>query len=164
MAHLIWRTFQKVLKMRHNLELVARPEGVLEAVMDNGLVWRTCPETDKDSPGGSPLLANQAEPLGYVYFIRAGRTNLVKIGWATDVDKRQRELQTASPHPLHLIGYEPGSLFDEADWHDRFKHLRVRGEWFLLAADLRDTINKLPYTNCSFVQFLPLSLLTRNAT
>jgi hypothetical protein len=103
------------------------------------------------------------QPEGHVYFIRAGRTNLVKIGWAKDVDKRHRELQTASPHPLHLIGYMPGSLFDEAAWHERFAHVRVRGEWFRLTTELRGVIGRLPYQDRGFVQFLRLSLLTRNA-
>jgi hypothetical protein len=100
---------------------------------------------------------------GFVYFIRAGRTNAVKIGYAANPDERLRELQCASPHPLHMLGYMPGTKFDEAKWHSRFAVERIRGEWFTLSFALRSAINELGISDCGFVQYLSLSLLTRNA-
>lgn len=100
---------------------------------------------------------------GFVYFIRAGRTNAVKIGYAKDPEARQRELQCASPHALHMLGYMPGTSFDEAEWHGRFADERIRGEWFTLSSALRSAINELSISDCGFVQYLSLSLLTRNA-
>jgi hypothetical protein len=96
---------------------------------------------------------------GFVYFIRAGRTNAVKIGWAGNPEIRIR----ASPHPLYMIGHMPGTMFDEADWHSRFEAERIRGEWFTLSERLRIAINGLSVSDCGFVQYLSLSILTRNA-
>jgi Meiotically up-regulated gene 113 len=78
---------------------------------------------------------------GYIYFIRAGRTNKVKIGYAKNPYKRLDGMQVGSPHHLYLIGYCPGTRDDEFDWHREWQHLHTRGEWFTLAQDLRDAIN-----------------------
>lgn len=53
--------------MRDNLELVARPEGVLKSHMDNGLVWLTAHETPEVSPVAPPQLAN---PLPYTLLVK----------------------------------------------------------------------------------------------
>jgi hypothetical protein len=100
---------------------------------------------------------------GFVYFIRAGRTNAVKIGFATKPEERLRDLQCASPHPLHLLGYMPGDRSIEWDWHQRFEADRIRGEWFNLSFRLRSAINGLSVADCGFVQYFNLSLLTRGA-
>lgn len=78
---------------------------------------------------------------GFVYFIRAGRTASVKIGYGKNPYKRLDDMQVGSPHPLYLIGYCPGDRSDEFAWHKRWQRLHVRGEWFKLAQDLRDAIN-----------------------
>lgn len=69
-----------------------------------------------------------------VYFARAGER--VKIGKARDVAARLRELQTSAPFKLELMAVMPGSFEEERAVHDRFKHLRVVGEWFELRDDL----------------------------
>lgn len=79
---------------------------------------------------------------GYVYFIRAGRTGAVKIGWARDPQKRLDTLQTGNQHQLHLLGYIPGSVQDEYDWHEMCADLRIRGEWFRLTNTLAGLINR----------------------
>lgn len=100
---------------------------------------------------------------GFIYFVRAGQTNTVKIGYATDVEKRLSNLQCASHHELRLIGHLPGSRDDEAGWHQRFAKERIRGEWFKLSARLREGINDLALQRCGYVSYIHLSLLTRNA-
>lgn len=100
---------------------------------------------------------------GFVYFIRAGRTNAVKIGWAVDPHKRLEALQTGSPHRLYLVAYTPGSHADEQDWHERYRAARIRGEWFTLTGDLRHEINRLHVIVEGAVSYLHLSILTRGA-
>jgi hypothetical protein len=73
--------------------------------------------------------------VGFVYVIHAQGCGLFKIGWAKDPAKRIRDLQTASPDALELVGSRPGTLRDEADLHRRFRPLRIRGEWFALAPE-----------------------------
>jgi hypothetical protein len=72
-----------------------------------------------------------------IYFIRAGRKRLVKIGYSKGHPSiRLKTLQTGSIEPLELIGMLDGDPRDEAEWHRRFRHLRVTGEWFRWTSEL----------------------------
>ena len=72
-----------------------------------------------------------------IYFIRAGRKRQVKIGYSKDHPlKRLKTLQTGSVDELELIGMLEGEPRDEAEWHRRFRHLRIRGEWFRWTSEL----------------------------
>lgn len=75
-----------------------------------------------------------------VYFIQAGEPDAqgfahVKIGFTTDVEKRLRQLQTASPAPLKVVARVIGTRAIEAFFHRMFAHRRVGGEWFRLRSD-----------------------------
>jgi len=76
-----------------------------------------------------------------VYFIKAG--NVVKIGIAANADKRLRELQTANPHRLELLGTITGGRSKEMELHERFHHLRLSGEWFTASAELLEYVAAL---------------------
>lgn len=65
-----------------------------------------------------------------VYFIQAGPTGDVKIGYAKDPAKRLRHLGTGSSEPLHIIRLFEGEVADEMALHRRFAAYRGRGEWF----------------------------------
>lgn len=75
-------------------------------------------------------------PRSFVYFIEAG--GFIKIGFTTDLASRLLSLDTASPHRLNVIRQEPGTLTDEAAYHERFADLWVKGEWFRFEGALRD--------------------------
>lgn len=120
-------------------EVVARPEGVYFRCMDNGLNSLTDDETASEPSGAPPVLANQT----FLYFIREGRRGPIKIGYAIDPKTRLIRLQTGTHRDLTLIAWVPGSQKDERDWHRRFSHLRIRGEWFLNRRELRDAIAPL---------------------
>ena len=72
-----------------------------------------------------------------VYIVRAGDTDLYKIGFSRDVSSRLDTLQTASPHKLSLV-----HIFDGADesiesaLHDFFEERRSHGEWFFFGDEL----------------------------
>jgi hypothetical protein len=73
-----------------------------------------------------------------IYFIRSGDDGAIKIGRTLgSARERLAALQTSIPTPLFLvatiIGADP-SL--EQRLHRRFRHLRVRGEWFRPEAEL----------------------------
>lgn len=71
---------------------------------------------------------------GWIYVIQSGE--FIKIGFATDVAKRVRGLETGSPHPIAVLHEMRGTLEDEARFHGRFASYRVRGEWFRKDGDL----------------------------
>lgn len=75
-----------------------------------------------------------------VYFIQAGDSDtegnaLVKIGFTTDVAKRMRQLQTASPMRLKVLEQVIGTHAIEAYFHRLLRDRHVQGEWFKLHPD-----------------------------
>lgn len=80
------------------------------------------------------------KPPGFVYFAEVNGS--VKIGFAVNVRTRLSSLQTASRAPLRLLGTVPGSAEVESFLHWQFRALRERGEWFRLADELRDFIER----------------------
>lgn len=81
---------------------------------------------------------------GKVYFIRANGKGAVKIGYATDVKSRLSGLQTSHRHKLAVVGVISGSRQDEKDFHKRFAHHRISGEWFNCKGDLLEFLATVP--------------------
>jgi predicted DNA-binding transcriptional regulator AlpA len=71
----------------------------------------------------------------HVYFIRAGQ-GAIKIGIARDPRKRLFELQVGTSDELRILHTIPGTEDTERALHERFAHLRLRGEWFRAGFDL----------------------------
>lgn len=66
-----------------------------------------------------------------VYFIQAGENGPVKIGYATDVAHRCRDLQTGHYEALRIIRViETANSTAERWLHRHFDAERLRGEWF----------------------------------
>ncbi len=81
-----------------------------------------------------------------IYFLRDDKAGAIKIGYAADVAKRVRTLQTGNPTPLQLVGAIPGTMTDESRYHRRFAAFRVhpdRREWFRADAELVAAVNAL---------------------
>lgn len=74
--------------------------------------------------------AGRIAEVGAVYLLRDKFTGLAKIGWARDVERRAKSLQTGHPNPLQVTACVAGSRRVEADIHRLFADRRVRGEWF----------------------------------
>lgn len=81
-----------------------------------------------------------------VYFLK--RFQFVKIGYAEDVCKRIRDINRGSAIipgmvcvPVKLLATIPGGYAKEQALHQRFRHLRVAGEWFVRTAELERFIN-----------------------
>ena len=81
---------------------------------------------------GKMLEKYDARPAGVkrVYFIQQGEDGPIKIGFTVDLRKRLVALRTSTPHPLRLLLEVPGGEDVERDWHKRFAHVRLNGEWF----------------------------------
>jgi hypothetical protein len=75
-----------------------------------------------------------------VYFILAEKMEAVKIGKANDINLRISDLQVGNPDELKLINQidcatEEESFYVESQLHEKYKHLRIRGEWFKYCSD-----------------------------
>lgn len=77
--------------------------------------------------------------LGYVYVIGFEESGVVKIGSASSVAARLRELQCGNPFELRCLGavsiYEGNPVHVEMAAHRLAAEQRIRGEWFLLEAE-----------------------------
>lgn len=69
-----------------------------------------------------------------IYFIRAG--GMIKIGFSLEVRQRLKELQTAQPVRLELLGVMAGDSDAERTLHERFAFCRQTGEWFSAVDEL----------------------------
>jgi hypothetical protein len=77
-----------------------------------------------------------------IYFIQQEQTNMVKIGFTSNVKKRLATLQTASAYPLRLLGYCVGGRELEARIHEELALSRVAGEWFNYTEQVYHAIKK----------------------
>lgn len=66
----------------------------------------------------------------WLYFIQQGYGGPVKIGLASDPQKRLEQLQVGNPQTLCLRAQRPGHPELEADLHRLFASGHIRGEWF----------------------------------
>ncbi len=83
-----------------------------------------------------------------VYFILDAKSNAVKIGTSHSVEERMIDIQVGNPNKLRVIAVIPqgdseqGNI--EKELHGKFKHLRMRGEWFKYDGELKSFIKNLP--------------------
>lgn len=68
-----------------------------------------------------------------IYFLKAGSTSKYKIGYTTNIKQRITKLQIGCPDTLHLVALWNGDTRLERKIHQRYRHHRVRGEWFRLS-------------------------------
>ena len=71
---------------------------------------------------------------GDLYFIRAG--DAVKIGYTVDITKRLRKMRVDNPCEVDCLLLLRGCGHLEREWHNRFRHCHIRGEWFKFEPEL----------------------------
>ena len=67
---------------------------------------------------------------GFVYCIRNDDSEAVKIGFSQNPMRRIKQLQTASPSRLRLIGVVEIAQAFETSLHEQYASRRLSGEWF----------------------------------
>lgn len=84
---------------------------------------------------------------GLVYVIRAGETNLYKIGRTTNIDRRLRQLQNMNSQTLSVVKliHCHDACATESFLHSKFKSYRCQGEWFKLSPSAIDFINNFTW-------------------
>jgi Meiotically up-regulated gene 113 len=65
-----------------------------------------------------------------VYLIACDKTRVCKIGHTKNIESRLTTLQTGHAYPLRLVFSLEGGHDLERWLHFKFKHLRLKGEWF----------------------------------
>ena len=78
------------------------------------------------------LIDQSEDKNGLVYFIGNDREGPVKIGFTSHEDPvvRLRQLQTASPYKLSVLGFIRGTVAKEQAIHAFLSNDNLRGEWF----------------------------------
>lgn len=77
-----------------------------------------------------------------IYFIQAGENGPIKIGRSNDVEKRLKQLQTASAEKLKILWkYDvENDKKVESELHKQLQHERIDGEWFRPSEEVLRTI------------------------
>lgn len=113
--------------------------------------------------GNDPSISAKTVPWGArVYFIDDGE--LIKIGFSHATHQRFGSLQTNHGKKLRLLGTIRAEGYKtERELHQRFAHLRERGEWFRKDPELLDfiTANATPPATLSTWETLAEQFIAR---
>lgn len=75
-----------------------------------------------------------------VYIMQEKGGDAVKIGMATDVDRRRRELDASNPRGVIVLAIMDGTEREESTLHWVFRKHRIKGEWFRMTDKLRELV------------------------
>lgn len=84
-------------------------------------------------------MKNRMTEDGFIYFVTDGTA--IKIGFTKDVVKRIGQLQVPHASPLKCLGSISALRYHEKMLHGRFRHLRIKGEWFQLHDDIIELLD-----------------------
>lgn len=76
-----------------------------------------------------------------LYFVKF--QHYVKIGISSQMTKRFSEIQVCLPEKIEVLATFPHFAYYEKELHERFTHLRTRGEWFYLTPEIFQAIEEL---------------------
>ncbi|EGJ31224.1 MULTISPECIES: GIY-YIG nuclease family protein [Moorena] len=91
----------------------------------------------------SCLSSPEEENPARLYFILDKGRNAIRIGYTTNPNGNIRGLETKSVKTLELIKIIPGSAKMETEFHRKFQHLRISGEWFDATPEVMRYISSL---------------------
>lgn len=75
-----------------------------------------------------------------IYILRVGETGPVKIGRASNIVARIRELQGCHFETLNLIRVIEGGHTNERWMHRHYVAQKIRGEWFTFSDDMMTVV------------------------
>lgn len=94
------------------------------------------------------------DAVGTIYFVIVHK--YIKIGFAkNDLESRLNQIQTGCPYPMYLVGTCRAHHAVEKQMHQKFAHLRVRGEWFYLSKELGEYIAERCGLEASQIPLMP---------
>lgn len=77
---------------------------------------------------------NSKPRAGFVYLMRNNKSGLIKIGFSSKPEKREKEIKTKQPDAI-LIFSGAATICGENALHRMFGVNRIHGEWFKLSED-----------------------------
>lgn len=83
-------------------------------------------------PNFNDCLKENSRKSEWVYFLREGNTDNIKIGLTKNLQKRIKTLQTGNSNILSLVAYiEAKNMYElETKFHKYFEYCNGSGEWF----------------------------------
>lgn len=93
----------------------------------------------------------QVERPGWIYFAYAPLMHRVKIGFTQNTPDQRLASATDSPDVINVWGMLYGYREMEKRLHRRFRHLRIKGEWFAVDDTLRNFVQNHAYQECEQV-------------
>lgn len=130
----------QVLETRHRAELAERSRR-LRIGLEATAAHAAKAEAERLQRQQQALQSAQAS--AFVYFIVDWQRRVVKIGVSQSPQKRLAALQTSNSHPLDLAVMVSGGYALERQLHEQYAAYRLSGEWFQLAQEIVDRIEKL---------------------
>jgi hypothetical protein len=85
-----------------------------------------------------------ALPKGFTYFIRD--EDQIKIGSSMNPEQRIKSIEMQSGRSVQRLAIVAMEVCDEFQTHQKFAHLRLRGEWFRAGPDLLEYIDQIKAT------------------
>jgi len=85
-----------------------------------------------------------------VYFVQAGESGPVKIGVTQNIEDRVVNLQTGNPEKINVmraltLRSKEDAFNLESKLHNKFKDVRLNGEWFKYSKYLDDFIKNISF-------------------
>jgi hypothetical protein len=77
-----------------------------------------------------------------VYFIRDVGANAIKIGQTSNLAARFQNLKTGTSGELEILGVIIGEVGLESALQEKFRHCKIRNEWYRSEPDLLSFIEK----------------------
>jgi hypothetical protein len=87
------------------------------------------------------VISGVPAPTLRTYFVRSGDT--IKIGRSYSPIDRIKNLGTGMPTSLETLAIIPADIIHERTAHEKFRHLRLNGEWFRAEPELLAFIETL---------------------
>lgn len=81
--------------------------------------------------------------VSYIYVIANLEFKVCKIGFSNNVHSRLTQIQTGCPFPLEIYKVFKGNMKQERRIHQKYKHFRMKGEWFKFDGILKDNIDAM---------------------
>lgn len=81
-----------------------------------------------------------------IYFAQNGSDNTrIKIGFSDDVSARIAQIARAEEMPLRLLTFCEGNYQLETKLQNRFAHLHLGNEWFVVDEELRHVLQNIAF-------------------